>query len=157
MGGSAACIPVYLNATEEEIGARTGDGMSLVPAFKRQTDPRFTLTTPKLQPPSPCSVTLLGPDPNCNMRTCVHTRHRCMLSNKGAGTREDRAEPGRAGLSESAFPLPPSHAGRQATYGSTWPRGQKPTCAHLGKACQNMLTFSLIPQRENYTAKESGR
>lgn len=87
MGGSAACIPIYLNATEKEIGAWTGDGMSRVPAFKRQTDPRFTLTTPKLQPPFPCSVTLLWPDPNSDVRTCVHTHHRCMLSNKGAGTR----------------------------------------------------------------------
>lgn len=38
--------------------------------------------------PSPCSAKLLCPDPNSDVHICVHTQHKCVLSNKEAGTRK---------------------------------------------------------------------
>lgn len=101
---------------------------------------------------------LLQPDPDPSVRTCGHTHGKPVLhTEKPEPERVAGPEPGTAGVPESARLLPPSPAGPQATYSSTRPRGQKPTWAHLGKACQNILMFPLIPQRESCAAEAKRR
>lgn len=100
----------------------------------------------------------LQPDPHPSVRTDGHAQCTHVLcTQEPESERVPEPEPGTARVSGSACLLPPSPTGPQATYGSTRPQGQKPTQAHLGKACQNILMFSLIPQRESCTAKAKRR
>ena len=99
--------------------------------------------------------TLPAPPAGATLR-CAHRRARAHCERTPC-TKEPGPEPGATRVSESARQLPPRPAGPQATYGPTGRRGQKSTRAHLGKACQNILMFSLIPQRESCTAKAKRR
>lgn len=117
--------------------------------------PKTQSHNPRAAASIPCSVKLLWPDAKFSTHTCVHTCHKCMLSNKGAETRGDRANVAQQG-SQNLLPAAtqtcrtPGHL----WFPSAW-RAKTHTRAHLGKACENGVMLSLILQRETQKQKKA--
>lgn len=99
--------------------------------------------------PVPCQLLQPDPDLACVPAGTHSTRTRTLCT--------EGPEASLAKVPRSACLLRPSPTGPQATYSSIRPQGQKPTRAHSGKACQNILMFSLIPQRESRAAEAKWR